>query len=205
MEIFKQMLKSQFTTILVSVLMVLSSGAEVKGQDPAQVLEQVSDCLQDTENVSYQVATFIKDQGALADENVERPASYLQYLATNEQGGQWLGVVLIKKDNTCENPVPGDTYINYEEHAPFEIAVLLEKKQQQILVLQDEKVQEQIDAGNAPQGDLYVDDEVAADMNVGIENACEISASRAAARSQLNLPNSGCTVLEKETPQWLKP
>lgn len=197
------MLNRTIISILsAAVLAVLPACHAMKAEKSKTLEEWIASCLPDRENIAYQVIANINDPDAVKDENPKRPLTYVQYLATNKLGGKWLGLVMISKDNQCTNPVPDDSYKNYEQYAPFEIAVQLEMKNQKLLLQKHKEIEARIAAGDPPKGDLYVSDEVAEEQFKELGIPCEVKASTAEALSRMGNPMKNCTVLEQEKPQW---
>lgn len=194
------MLKRSF---LLALLLSFSGVCALAAPTPPE-LERISKCLPEEESVTYSLASHIKDQPAEQDPNPDRPIAYVQYLATHEKGGQWLGLVMIMKANTCVNPVPAGEAIDYERHAPFEIAVMLQMKELQLQDAQEQIILEQVKQGKGPPGDLY------GDLGDGEESlvttsACGVlTAVDAEARKQMDWTIDGCKIQEKRPATWVK-
>jgi hypothetical protein len=191
------MLKLRFVPLLL--LLALPVVGQTTQTNP---VDSIKGCLQNVDKLNYRVVADIQDPEAEKDPNPKRPVRYFHVVA--DQGPEsYLNLVLITKQGKCVNPAPGNrAHLEYENFAPFEIAVELQTSHRKYLErLNDLSNLAEIDPDFANQGDVDIDEDVDLDSLFPCQ---PMAASFAESLKQAGGDTRNCPVLPKQRPVWDK-
>lgn len=194
------MLVRYFSLITLLPLLILA----IPARSNPSILQGIKKCLPDNKDLKFSLATQYTDRSAQKDPNPDRPIAYIQYLATHKRGAQWLGLVMITKKNTCINPSPSGEAVDYERYAPFDIAVLLQKRELLLQEKQEQAILALVKQGKGPPGDLYSPAYGDSDSGSVASDCGSLTAVEAEARKQMEWLVEGCDIQQRRLPKWEK-
>lgn len=191
------MLKRKYVPLLLILAIPISA---ISGR--ANPINSIKGCLQNTDQLKYQVVADIVDPEAQEDPNPKRPVRYFHVVA-DRGADSYLNLVFITKQGKCVNPAPGPrSHVEYEQYAPFEIAVQLQTSHRKFLErLNDLSMMADVDPEIAKLGDHNI----AEDVDFDALFPCQpMAASFAESLKQEGRKFRNCPVLPKQVPVWEK-